>query len=140
MENLTTRVIANEIDGYIFKGDTLEFLASFISYCNDRTTFGVPHKCCLFDSDMPLEFGTLTVRVSDAAIDTSFSNGYLCFYTIEKTDEKHTVCVTPYFYDEEFDEVSPELYYTPTFDVSNPHDLETLCDYFGVMFAPSFFE
>lgn len=139
MENLTARVIMNEIDGYIFKGDTLEFLASFIGYCNDRTTFGVSRKCRLLDDDMTIEFGTLTVRVSDAAIDTS-SNEYLCFYKIEETDEKHTVCVTPYWYDEEFDEISSELYYTPTFDVSNSHDLETLCDYLGIVFAPSFFE
>lgn len=143
MENnntIITRVIMDEINGYRFKGDTLEFLASFLDYCNDRTTFGVPRKCHPFDSDMLCEFGTLTVLVSDAAIEPGSDNEYLAFYTIEETDEEHTVCVTSYWYDKEYDEISPSLYCTPTFDVSNPRDLEELCDCIGVTFAPSFFE
>lgn len=86
-------------------------------------------------------FGTLTVRVSDAAIEPDFSNGYLYLYTIEKTDEEHTVCVTPCWHDEEFDETYPAAVpCTLTFDVSNPCDLKRLCEYIGVTFAPSFFE
>lgn len=142
MENnntITARVIVNEINGYRFKSDILGFLASFLDYCNDRTTFGVPRKCYPLDGDMLCEFGTLTVRVSDAAIEPD-SNGYLALYTIEETDENYTVRVTPYWCDEEHGEVSPSLYYVPTFDVSNPCDLEELCDYIGVTFARSFFE
>lgn len=142
--NLTARVIVSEINGYRFKGDTLGFLASFLGYCNDRTTFGVPRKCCPFDDDILCEFGKLTVRVSDAAIEPDSNNGvYLAFYTIEQTDEEYTVCVTSYWYDEEYDEISPSLYCTPTFatfDITAPRDLEELCDCIGVTFSPSFFE
>lgn len=136
--NLTARVIVNEIDGYRFKGDTLDFLESFIGYCNDRTLFGVPRQCRPFDDDMPCEFGTLTVRVSDAAIETGYSNGYL--FAIKETDEDYTVCVTPYLYDEEFDETYPAIPCTLTFDVSTPRDLKRLCEYIAVTFAPSFFK
>ena len=139
--NLTARVIVSEINGDIFEGDILEFLASFLGYCNDRTTFGVPRKCRPFDDSILCEFGKLTVQVSDAAIEPDSNNGvYLALYTIEQTDEEYTVCVTSYWYDEEFGEVSPAVYYAPTFDVSDPYDLETLCDYIGVTFASSFFE
>ena len=140
MENnkLTARAIMNEINGDMYNGDALEFLASFLYYCNERTTWGVPRKHSPLDSDMVCEFGTLTVRATDVAIETGFSSAYL--YTIEETDEEHTVCVTSYMYDEEFNEISPDVYYTPTFDVSNLCDLKRLCEYIGVTFAPSFFE
>lgn len=136
--NLTARVITNEIDGHVFEGDTLEFLASFLDYCNDETIWSVPRKCCPLDSDMLCEFGTLIVRVSDAAIETGYSNGY--FFAIKETDEDYTVCVTPYLYDEEFDETYPVIPCTLMFDVSNPRDLKRLCEYIAVTFAPSFFK
>lgn len=142
MENnnstITARAIMDEIDGDMYEGDTLEFLASFLSYCNDRTTFGVPRMCCPLDSDMPMEFGALTVRVSNVAIETDFSDVFV--YIIEETDQDYTVCVTPYVYDEEFDEKYPAIPCILTFDVSDPSGLERLCDYIGVTFAPSFFE
>ena len=138
MKNLTARVIVNEIDGDIYEGDTLEFLASFLDYCNERTTWGVPRKHSPLYSDISLEFGTLMVRMSDVAIETGFSSAYL--YTIKETGEGHTVCVMPYVYDNEFEELSPAIYYSPAFDISDPCDLKTLCDYIGVTFAPSFFE
>lgn len=136
--NLTTRVIMNEIDGNMYEGDALERLASFLSYCNERTTFGVPRHCCPLDSDMLLEFDALIVHVSDVAIEAGFSNSYC--YAIEETDEAHTVRVTSYLYDNEFDELYPDVYDTPTFDVSDPRDLATLCGYIGVTFSPSYFE
>ena len=140
MENnkLTARAIMREIDGDMYNGDIFDFLASFLYYCNERTTWGVPGKYSPLDSDMPLEFGALTVRVSDIARETGFSDTF--FYGIEETGENYSVCVMPYVYDEEFGEVSPAVYYAPTFDVSDPHDLKRLCEYIGVTFAPSFFE
>lgn len=142
MENnnntLTARVIVNEIDGDMYEGDALEFLESFLYYCNDRTTWGVPRYCCPLDGDMPLEFGALTVRVSDIARETGFSDTF--FYSIEETDKNYSVCVMPYVYDQEFNEIYPAIPCTLTFDVSDPHDLKRLCEYIGVTFAPSFFE
>lgn len=136
--NVTTHTIISEIDGDMFEGETLEFLASFLDYCNDRTTWGVPRHHCPLDSGMLLKFGTLTVQVSYFALDTGFSDE--CMYTIEETGNLYHVCVTPYAYDEEFDEMHPAADFFPTFDISNPRDLEKLCNYIGVTFSPSFFE
>lgn len=130
--------ILNEIDGDMYEGDALEFLESFLYYCNDRTTWGVPRMCCPLDGDMPLEFDTLTVRMSDIAMETGYSDKYM--YTIEETDENYNVCVMPYFYNDEFEEIYPAINYRLTYDISDPRELERLCDYIGVTFAPSFFK
>lgn len=137
--NVTMRTIINEIDGDMFEGETLEFLASFLDYCNDRTTWGVPrHHCPLESYSMIYEFSILTVPVSLYAMETGFDENYL--YRIEEAGSQYQVSVTPYGYNAEFDEISPAVYFPPTFDVSDPRDLEKLCNYIGVKFSPSFFE
>lgn len=136
--NLTARIIVNEIDGYRFNGYMLDFLASFLDYCNYRTTWGVPRKHSPLDDAMLFQFRILTVFVSDIARETGFSNQYM--YRLKETGYQYHVSVTPYVYDKEFEETYPSVDFFPTFDVSDPRDLEKLCNYIGVTFSPSFFE
>lgn len=133
----TMNIITNTINDYSFNGNTLDFMASFFSYCNDRTTFGVPRMVGPLDNDMSVEFGILTLQVSDIAAETGFSDKYI--YTIEETDEQYTVHVTSYIYDNDFEETCPAVDYILTFDISDPHELERLCNYIGVTFEPSYF-
>ena len=138
--NVTAQVIVDTIEE-TFEGEMLEFLASFIDYCNDRTMWGVPRKCRPLDSDIDISFGILTVRVSDAAIECDYSAE--CLYTVEEElmneDNQYLVYVTPYAYDEECNEMLPCICISLPFKVTEPKELKKLCDYIGVEFQPSYF-
>lgn len=137
--NVTTFDILDTI-GSIFDGDVMDFLASFIDYCNDRTFFGVPRKCAPLDGGIVPQFDTITLQVSDAAIDYDYcvECAYELKQLIDSTSE-YDVYVTPYIYDAEYEEVSISTSYIPKFDVSHPADLKKLCYYVGVTFQPDYF-
>lgn len=138
--NVTTFDIRDTIDN-IFNGDVMNFLASFINYCNDSTFFGVPFKCAPLDSDIVPEFDTLTLKVSNVAIDCGYSEE--CAYELEQlvdATSEYEVYVTPYMYDAEYEEIFMSTSYIPWFDVSDPADLKKLCYYVGVEFQVSYFK
>ena len=137
--NVTKQTIIDTIDE-TFNGETLEFLASFIDYCNDRTAWGAPRMCCPLNSDMIISSGTLDVRVSDEALETEYSVN--CLYSIEETldeDNSYLVYVTPYAYDGEYYETTPYVYFPLSYKIVDPRELERLCDYIGVAFQSSYF-
>ena len=142
INNVTAQVIIDTIEE-TFEGETLEFLASFFDYCNDRTRYGVPCRCCPLNSDMNIAFGTLTVNVSNSALETGYS--VECLYTIEEeapcNDNPYYVYVTPYAYDdEEYFTTTEYACFQLTFNVVDPRELERLCSYIGVAFQFSYFE
>lgn len=135
--SITCLDIINEIED-TWGGDTMDFIASFIGYCNEETFFGVPRKVSPLDSAIVPSFGTIELRVSDVASDYYEE----CAYTLEQLVDDandYSVYVTSYAYDEEYEEVYVCTDYAPSFDVTDPYELKELCRYVGVEFQASYF-
>lgn len=134
--SITTLSILNEIDN-TWGGDTMDFIASFISYCNDETLFGAPRKVAPLNDDIVPSFGTITLQVCDRAV----ASGYAPFtYVVEPTENEYTVQVVPYLPDEETGELDVASWFFVTFDITDPYELKELCRYVGVEFQASYFD
>lgn len=138
MSNITSATIVNAID-HDYSGDVLAFLTDFVDYCNGCTTFGTPIKHSPLE-EVRYEFDSVLCTTCDILLDASDgAEPAIVELEEEYGTESNTVYATRYYRDIETGEVFPECY-APSFNVTCPEKLASLCEYIGVNFCSDFFE
>lgn len=135
---ITSETIINAID-HDYSGDVLAFLADFIDDCNGCTTFGTPTKHSPFE-EVRYEFDAVLCTTCDVLLDAS--NG--AEPAIVELEEEYgtkscAVYATRYYRDIDTGDLVPEDF-APSFIVTCPEELTSLCEYIGVNFCYDFFE
>ena len=138
MFNVTTDTIFNAIDRD-YSGDVLAFLENFLDYCNGCTIFGTPIKHAPFE-EVRYEFDTVLCTTCDVLLDTSDgAEPAIVEFEEDCGTESNAVYATRYYCDSDTGGIFPE-YFAPSFVVTRPEELASLCRYIGVNFCPDFFE
>lgn len=138
MSNVTSEAIFNAIN-YNYSGDVLEFLSDFIDDCNAHTTFGTPLKHSPLE-EVRHEFDSLLCTTCDVLLETSDgAEPALVELEEEYGAESPTVYATRYDCDSDTGDLVPEDF-SPSFIVTRPKELASLCEYIGVDFCSDFFE
>lgn len=138
MCKVTSEVISATIN-YDYGGDALEFLTDFIDYCNSRTTFGIPLKHSPFE-EVRHEFYAVLCTTCDILLDASDgAEPAIVEFEEYSGTESFAVYATRYYRDNDTGELYPE-YYKPSFVVTRPEELDSMCEYIGVNFCSGFFE
>lgn len=138
MFNVTSDAIFNAIDRN-YSGDVLAFFVDFVDYCNSRTTFGTPIKHSPLE-EVRYEFDTVLCTTCDVLLDASNGAEPAIVELEEEYDaESDAVYATRYYRDSDTGDLFPEDF-APSFVVTRPEELASLCEYIGVNFCSEFFE
>ena len=138
MFNVTSDTIFNAID-CDYSGDVLAFLADFVDCCNGCTTFGTPIKHSPLE-EVRYECDSVLCTTCDVLMNASDgAEPAIVELEEEYGTESNTVYATRYYSDSETGELFPEDY-APSFNVTCPEKLASLCEYIGVNFCSDFFE
>lgn len=138
MSNVTSTAIVTTID-HDYSGDVLEFLAEYIDYCNARTTFGTPTMHSPLE-EVRHEFDSVFCTTCDVLLDASDgAEPTIVELEEEYGTESPTVYATRYYRDSDTGDLVPEDF-APSFIVTCPEELASMCEYIGVNFCSEFFE
>lgn len=138
MSDITSEIISATIK-YDYSGDVLEFLADYIDYCNARTTFGTPIRHSPLE-EVRHEFYAVQCTTCDVLLDMSDGMEPAVVELEEEYGmESSTVHATRYYRDSDTESFCPD-YWKPSFIVTRPEDLASMCEYLSVDFCPDFFE
>lgn len=137
MFDVTSESIFDAIDCY-YSGDVPAFLAAFIGYCNDRTTFGVPRKHSPL-GEVRYEFDSVLCETCDVLQDMDECEPALVELQDASEADSFAVYATRYYRDSDTGELLP-VDWAPYFILTAPEELASLCGYVGVNFCSDFFE
>lgn len=136
--NVTSEVIFNAIDRD-YSGDVLAFLAEYIDYCNAYTTFGIPVKHSPLE-EVRYDSDSVLCETCDVLLDASDgAEPAIVELEEEYGTESSTVYATRYYRDSDTGDLVPEDW-SPSFVVTRPEELASICGYIGVNFCSEFFE
>lgn len=138
MSNVISEAIFNAIN-HNYSGDVLAFLADYIDYCNARTTFGMPIKRSPLE-EIRHEFDSVLCVTCDVLLDANDgAEPAIVELEEEYGTESFTVYATRYYCDSDTGDLVPDDW-SPSFVVTRPEELASLCGYIGVNFCSDFFE
>ena len=137
MFNVTSDTIFNAID-QDYSGDVLAFVTDFVNYCNVRTTFGTPIKHSPLE-EVRYEFDSILCETCDVLQAMDDCEPAIVEMEEEYDTDSPTVYATRYYRDSDTGDLVPE-YFAPSFVVTRPEELTSLCEYIGVNFCSDYFE